>query len=754
MKIGYIIGTYPLVTTTFIDREMQGLRQRGFDLAILSIRRPPRQVEQIEEYRQTMKNMLYVFPIAWIRFLLAQLYFGITHFAAYWSLLGYLFTRPHSNLRQRIKTLAHFFEGVYAAYLLRDANCDHLHAHFVDRAAVVALCVSRLLHKPYSLTAHANDLYAGPVLLFEKMKHAQFVVTVSNFNKKYILEKCPGLDAEKILVLHPWVDGSEFAPPINRAPNRRFSILSVGRLVEKKGHRFLIEACRQLRTQGLHLDCRIVGGGPLEEELRALINRYGMADLITLEGAQSKAHVLQRLAEADAFVLASTIARDGDRDGMPVALAEAMAMQVPVISTALVGIGELVQPGAGILVPPENPGALAQAIKQIYSMNRAAQVEMGQRARAIVQHNFEVNQGIDQLAEMFRHSDTRKNDSVGTPQTSNALDLKSTFIVWGAPSVGPRSQVLARELGIDALHFIRAGDRRGMWSAPFRYASQAIETIVDLAREQPQVVFIQSPPSLAVLCAYIYSRLTGAKYLIDAHSAALLQRVWMWPHWLHRLLLRHAITTMVTNEHFAEQIEAEGGHAFVLRDIPTQFTGQQTSYPLGGSFKVAIVNTFSPDEPLPAMLAAARELPQIDFYITGKKKPAHAEIISNAPPNAHFTDFLPDEAYYAMLAAVDAVMCLTTRQHTMQRGACEALSLGKPIVTSDTPLLQNYFYRGAVHVGNTSESIRDGILEMQAHLNRYQSEILELQIERQFEWQERKQALAGLIRQAVATSGH
>lgn len=738
MKIGYIIGTFPLVTTTFIDREMQGLRQRGFELAILSIRRPPREIVQIDEYRQAMKNIVYVFPIDWVRCILGQLYFGVIHFVTYWSLLTYLFTRPHSNMRQRFKTVLHFFEGVYVAYLLRGVGSDHLHAHFVDRAAIVTLCASRLLNKPYSLTAHANDLYANPVLLFEKMQNAKFVVTVSDFNKHYILQNCPGLGAEKILVLHPWVDVSEFVPPTHRVPNRRFTILSVGRLVEKKGHRYLIEACRQLRLQGLHLDCRIIGGGPLEDELRELVTQCGMADCIQLEGAQSKSEILRQLGKADVFVLASIIASDGDRDGMPVALAEAMAMQVPVISTDIVGIGELVQPGAGLLVPSKDSTALANAIKSIYKMDVDAQIEMGQQAREIVQGEFEVNAGIDQLGKKFHAPD--------------ASDLKSAFIVWGVPSVGPRSQVLAREFGIGSVHFIEAGSQRGIWSAPFRYGYQALETIIQLWREQPRIVFVQSPPSLAVLCAYMYSHLTGAKYLIDAHSAAMLQRVWKWPHWLHRLLLRHAITTMVTNEHFAAQIQAEGASAFVLRDIPTQFDRQTRTYPMNGKFKIAIVNTFAPDEPLEALLAAAGELPEINFYITGKKKPAYAEVISRAPVNVHFTDFLPDAVYYALLAGADAVMCLTTRQHTMQRGACEALSIGKPIITSDSALLKSYFDRGTVHVSNTSASIRDGILQMQAHLQRYQSEIVELQSARQYEWQEKKQILVGLIQHEVASS--
>jgi glycosyltransferase involved in cell wall biosynthesis len=408
MKIGYIIGTYPLVTTTFIDREIQGLRERGIEIQVLSIRRPPAEVEQLEEYRATRETTTYLLPPNWAVFLVAHLFYAIARPFAYWGLLAYLVTRSHPNLKQRLKTALHFGEAVYAAFILRDRGLDRLHAHFADRAAAVALCVGRLLDRPYSLTAHANDLFAGPVLLFEKFKHADFGVTVSRFNKEYILRNYPGLDPERIIILHPWVNLDEFKTPTTRPENRRFSILSVGRLVEKKGHRFLIQACRNLRAQGLKLECRIVGSGPEEDKLRAVVKECGLADCVHLMGPKAKGEVLSLLSEADVFVLASVIAKDGDRDGMPVALAEAMAMQVPVISTDIVGISELVQPGTGLLVPPENAIELAHAIQSIYDMDRDARTKMGELGRSTVSGGFDVNGGIDQLAKLFRQSSAKK----------------------------------------------------------------------------------------------------------------------------------------------------------------------------------------------------------------------------------------------------------------------------------------------------------------------------------------------------------
>lgn len=328
------------------------------------------------------------------------------------------------------------------------------------------------------------------------------------------------------------------------------------------------------------------------------------------------------------------------------------------------------------------------------------------------------------------------------------LGQRTLFLVWGPPSHGPRSKVLARELGIEALQYVHATARRGWVAAPYKYSYQTLATMHLLMQQRPQVVFVQTPPSPAVLIVYLYCKLTGARYVIDAHSDALQRRIWMWPRWLHRLLARNAVATIVTNEHHQAQIQRMGGQAFILRDIPTHFDANG-EYPMYGNFNVVVVNTFAHDEPLTELLEAAQELPDIHFYVTGKKARARPELLACAAPNVHFTDFLPDELYYTVLSTAQAVMCLTTRDHTMQRGACEALSLGKPIITSDWPLLRTYFHSGTVHVPNTADGIRQGVRTMQEHYSQYQAEIKDLQRDQQVEWRGKVQALTDLLYKAT-----
>ena len=318
------------------------------------------------------------------------------------------------------------------------------------------------------------------------------------------------------------------------------------------------------------------------------------------------------------------------------------------------------------------------------------------------------------------------------------------FIVWGPPGHGPRSQVFAREIGIEQPYFIQSTLKRGWWVAPFKYLTQSIKTIQVLLDKKPSLVFVQSPPSLAAWVIFFYSLITGCEYIIDAHSTAMLSPIWTSPKWFNRLVARRALTTIVTNEHFQKKIRLWGANSLVIRDIPTNFVKGHYSM-LNGPFNVTVVNSFGPDEPLTEVLSAAHNLPDIHFYITGRIRESHQNLVTTSPENVTFTNFLPNEQYYALLASSQAVLCLTTRDHTMQRGACEALWLGKPLITSNWPLLREYFYQGTVHIDNTAEDIQAGIHQIRADLKFYEKEIVDMQTSRRKEWLTKKAELINLV---------
>lgn len=330
-------------------------------------------------------------------------------------------------------------------------------------------------------------------------------------------------------------------------------------------------------------------------------------------------------------------------------------------------------------------------------------------------------------------------------QTFTQMDLKELFIVWGAFQGSRRSEQLAKKFNID-IKYIYFTTKQGLLYAPFKYAYQAIATLILLARQHPDVVFIQNPPTFAPLFVYLYCLLFGKRFIIDTHTGALIYPQWKWTLPLQRFLSHRALTTILTNEHLAQEVAAWGANSFVLEDPPMVIEIPKPMILKDSSLNVVMVSVAYPDEPVAEMVEVARNLPEMDFYITGDFTNSiyFQDAVRNAPANVHFTGFLRED-YFALLEAVDVVVCLTTDDHTFQSGANEALWLGKPLITSDWPILRRYFNKGTLHISNTVEDIQQGLLEIQKNLANFQADILALQEERRRQWYEKAEALLDLI---------
>jgi glycosyltransferase involved in cell wall biosynthesis len=278
-------------------------------------------------------------------------------------------------------------------------------------------------------------------------------------------------------------------------------------------------------------------------------------------------------------------------------------------------------------------------------------------------------------------------------------------------------------------------------------------TLALLGRHRYQLIFVQNPPVFAALSVYVYSLFASAWFVIDSHTQSLLAWFWRWTLPLHRFLSRRAITTMVTNDYLQQMIASWKAPALVLRDVPSASSERRQIHLHEAALHVAVVSSASDDEPLDQVLAAARTLPDVAFFVTGKcDTKSLRDAVERAPTNVHFTGYLPDEAYYGLLDTVQVVICLTTEDHTHQSGASDALWMGKPIITSDWPLLRRYFDKGTIHTDNTAASIRQALLAMEHSLPAYQAEICALQKEREKEWLEKAQALVHLVQQAIPPS--
>jgi glycosyltransferase involved in cell wall biosynthesis len=314
------------------------------------------------------------------------------------------------------------------------------------------------------------------------------------------------------------------------------------------------------------------------------------------------------------------------------------------------------------------------------------------------------------------------------------------FVAWHPHS--RRGQLFADAFDMP-LYKIHAIGRRWI-HAPFKYPIQAWRTWQLLNRKCPRMVFVQNPPIFAAVVVYLYCRRHRARFIIDSHTGALLLSLWRWSLPLHGFLSRQAVTTIVTNEHLRRMVEGWGAHATIVADIPTEFPAGNP-FPLDGRFTVVVINTFSPDEPVGEVLDAAAALPDVGFYVTGDPVRARRAWLEHAPSNVHFTGFLLDPDYFGLLRAAQAVLVLTTDNHTMQRGACEALSLGKPIITSNWPLLREYFNKGTIYVDNTSRGIQVAVRQMQAQQGKLAQEILDLRQERSHEWEAKREEIITLI---------
>jgi colanic acid/amylovoran biosynthesis glycosyltransferase len=396
--IAYVIGTYPRLTTTFIDREIEELRAHGLRIDVCSLRRPhdalsPEQVRLASAVR-------YVLPITVRALLTGHLWVLRTRPRTVLSTLLELLRQPHPNLRTRLKTVLHLSEGVQVAHLLRGRGYGHIHAHFVDRAAIVSLVASRLLGVGFSATAHANDIYVDPVLLPAKLANAHFVATCTGFNLAHLSEQTRQGQAPRLVRIYHGLDLQcyEPAPVDGRAAP---VILAVGQLKEKKGLRFLIEACALLQELGRDFRCEIVGEGPLRPALEARIRERSLEGVVTLLGALDHEAVIERYRTASVFALPCVTGPDGDRDGIPNVILEAMAMQLPVVSTRHSGVPEAVDDGwNGLLVDSGDAEALAGAL-DILLGDADARALMGSRGRQLVAERFDVASNAKELIRHF-----------------------------------------------------------------------------------------------------------------------------------------------------------------------------------------------------------------------------------------------------------------------------------------------------------------------------------------------------------------
>ncbi|MHC1726399.1 MAG: glycosyltransferase [Syntrophobacteraceae bacterium] len=420
--LGMILKGYPRISESFISSEILLLESLGIPVEIYSLRQP--RESQVHEHVRNIKAGVTYIP----EYVLPNLGSILKSNSALLRSMGSHYLRCFAGAiargisRRKPATIRHFLQAGHLVHTKLSSNplIRHLHAHFCHTPASVAYFASELTGLPFSFTAHAKDIYTSePDQLSRKIEKASFVVTCTRYNAEYLsriaadahlsqprtasrpVAECKSRTATPIHTIYHGIDPGYFAFVPPAAPVPTCQILSVGRLVPKKGYDDLIKALRLLDRMGLDFHFTHIGDGENANEIKSQVYESGLESKVSFLGTLSHEEVITHYRRAHCFVLACKVAKNGDRDGIPNVIAEAMACGLPVVATNVSAIPELVVDGeTGILVPPEDPRAMAAALHKTL-LDPKGNTLRAKCARRKVEQAFDSRKCVLQLHSLF-----------------------------------------------------------------------------------------------------------------------------------------------------------------------------------------------------------------------------------------------------------------------------------------------------------------------------------------------------------------
>jgi colanic acid/amylovoran biosynthesis glycosyltransferase len=404
--VAYVMSRFPKISETFILTEILELERRGVRVEVYPLLRE--RTRLVHPEAEALTARAHYVPFISRAVLASQIHWLARRPGAYLGALGDVARGTFGSLNFFAGGIAIFPKVAHAARLMEAGGVTHVHCHFANHPAVAGFVIHRLTGLPYSFTAHGSDLHVERRMLREKVEEAAFVATVSGYNRSLIVAECGDGVGDKVRVVHAGVDTALFAPRRNgRAPRGPLRVLCVGTLHEVKGQAHLVDACRLLAGRGVQFSCRLVGDGPDRRLLERRIADAGLSDRVVLAGGRTRGEVAAELAAADVLVAPSVRTKAGKREGIPVALIEAMSSGLPVVASDLSGIPELVEHGVtGLLAPPGDAGGLAAALRALHE-DRTLGPRLGAAARARVLAEFDSGRSVDQLVGHFQLERTR-----------------------------------------------------------------------------------------------------------------------------------------------------------------------------------------------------------------------------------------------------------------------------------------------------------------------------------------------------------
>jgi glycosyltransferase involved in cell wall biosynthesis len=389
-----------MLTQTFALADLVALERAGFHVEIFTLRKRADTVQQPEV--KMFQDRIHHAPLCSWAFVRANLQaWGCP---VTWRLFVEIVAGTLARPAELFKTLIVFPQAIYFADFLRHTGTHHIHAAWASYPATMAWVISELVGLPFSFSAHAYDIYMVRSLLKQKIERARFVVTCAETNRQALICMGGKESGTKIHLHRHGVDLERFASQAtpSRKPDGGWQILACGNYYPYKGFEYLVSACGLLRDRGYSFECTIVGHGVEKTRLEQQIQRLGLDAVVRLVPPMLQPQLALRYRQADLFVHPAVIAKNGDRDVIPNVLVEAMASGVPVVSTSLAGIQELVQDGVnGVLVSPGDPQALVEAMISLMQ-NCQKREKLVKAAKQSVTEAYDRHKNAEGFIQTFR----------------------------------------------------------------------------------------------------------------------------------------------------------------------------------------------------------------------------------------------------------------------------------------------------------------------------------------------------------------
>ncbi len=628
-----------------------------------------------------------------------------------------------------------FTSGVLAAFPARLFKIPHLlTSHDVLRenqfrglkGKIKKTILSFVLSMPDMIHSVSNDAQGNLLNFFPRLK--------KNLQKLCVIQN--GVESKKFLI-----DGRTDLKKKNSLPKRHFLIGFFGRFMRQKGFDILINAVEILAQKSNYRDFSIAAfgwGGFIREE-QAEITRRNLTEYFTFMPFEP--NIAQVLRGVDVVVMPSRW------EACPLLPMEALIAGVPLIGTDCLGLREVLHNTPGIIIPKENPEALAEALDNEMHNNSAKLIEDYRNQAA---DRFDVHKQIESLRQKIQELIDGDSEKYKGLQLSNKIMISTNQnkVLWLSWEKHRRTAELCQYLGITPIMLVSNLPRI------IRHPYFIIKSISILKKARASILIVQNPSIVLTLIGCIFKYFWDVILIVDAHNGGIIPDNFIGKKFpfIYRIWQHQADLTIISNSSLANIVLDNQGTPFVLPDKLPDFRTSYTRWDFSPEAKINVlyIATFENDEPYNEVFNAVRSLPDnFHIYVTGNLKKIPASLLRNLPAQIKLTNFLSETDYWSLLCSVDLVIDLTNRENCLLCGAYEAISQNKPLVLSSTHALKKYFGDGAIYTQNDSKNIHKSLLYAVNNINILKSNSQLKAVELREEWHTHGNSLANFIKEKL-----